>query len=96
MSINTFVYPHPINAFIIQQLGVTVDQFCELHGFVQSTVAMWIARNRRVENLPGNFIYCLSLSANRSMDFVYAELLKFQEEYDIHVKRNRRTKKVLK
>ncbi len=38
MSINTFVYPYPINVFIISQLGLTVEQFCELHGYKQSTV----------------------------------------------------------
>ncbi|EQV44122.1 hypothetical protein EFZG_03991, partial [Enterococcus faecium TC 6] len=29
MSINTFVYSHPINVYIIKYLGITVDQFCE-------------------------------------------------------------------
>ncbi|MGG5325769.1 replication control protein PrgN, partial [Enterococcus pernyi] len=39
MSINTFVYSHPINVFIIKYLGVTVDQFCESYGYSQATVA---------------------------------------------------------
>ncbi|HFM8235772.1 TPA: type III secretion system protein PrgN, partial [Enterococcus faecium] len=31
MSINTFVYSHPINVYIIKNLGITVEQFCELY-----------------------------------------------------------------
>lgn len=33
MPRKTFVYPHPINAYIIKQLGLTVEEFCELHAF---------------------------------------------------------------
>ena len=51
MSINTFVYPYPINVFIISRLGMTVEQFCELHGYKQSTVASWVTRNRTVKNV---------------------------------------------
>ncbi|MDV7787704.1 type III secretion system protein PrgN, partial [Enterococcus gallinarum] len=30
MQQNPFVYPYPINVFIISRLGMTVEQFCEL------------------------------------------------------------------
>ncbi len=42
MPRKTFVYPHPINAYIIKQLGITVEEFCELHAFSQGTVSSWI------------------------------------------------------
>ncbi|WP_429951662.1 type III secretion system protein PrgN [Enterococcus sp. AZ101] len=93
MKTNTYVYPHPINTFIIKQLGVTVDQFCELHGYPQSTVATWITRNRSVENLPASFIYSLSLAASKSMDVVYSDLLLLQDDYKQHLHDHRRTKK---
>ncbi|EGO9032051.1 type III secretion system protein PrgN, partial [Enterococcus faecalis] len=41
MPRKTFVYPHPINAYIIKQLGITVEEFCELHAFSQGTVSSW-------------------------------------------------------
>lgn len=93
MSNNIYVYPHAINAYIIGQLGVTVERFCDLHGFVQSTVATWITRERTVEGLPASFIYALSLSANKDMSLVYEDLLKLQDDYTKHVRRNKRTKK---
>ena len=79
MSINTFVYPYPINVFIISRLGMTVEQFCELHGYKQSTVASWVTRNRAVKTLPCDFLYCLSLSSGWSMDDVYRHLLVLEE-----------------
>ena len=80
MSINTFVYPYPINVFIISRLGMTVEQFCELHGYKQSTVASWVTRNRAVKTLPCDFLYCLSLSSGWSMDGVYRHLLVLEEK----------------
>ena len=47
MPRKTFVYPHPINAYIIKQLGITVEEFCELHAFAQGTVSSWITRNKK-------------------------------------------------
>ena len=81
MSINTFVYPYPINVFIISRLGMTVEQFCELHGYKQSTVASWVTRNRTVKTLPCDFLYCLSLSSGWSMDDVYRHLLVLEEKF---------------
>ncbi|MFV0558367.1 MAG: type III secretion system protein PrgN [Enterococcus sp.] len=81
MTTNTFVYPHPINIYIISDLGMTVEQFCEIHLYAQSTVATWISRERKVEKLPAAFIYSLALSSSKSMDEVYERLLKLQEEY---------------
>lgn len=92
MANNNFVYPHPINVFIIGQLGITVDQFCDMHGHKQPTVASWITRNRRVDSLPVNFIYSLSLSSGKSMDTVYDELLLLESEYESHLEKNSRTK----
>ena len=68
MPRKTFVYPHPINAYIIKQLGITVEEFCELHAFSQGTVSSWITRNKKIETLPISFIYSLSLSASKTMD----------------------------
>ena len=71
MSINTFVYPYPINVFIISRLGMTVEQFCELHGYKQSTVASWVTRNRTVKTLPCDFcIVLVFLQAGRWMMFI--------------------------
>ena len=81
MSINTFVYPYPISIFIISRLGMTVEQFCELHGYKQSTVASWVTRNRAVKTLPCDFLYCLSLSSGWSMDGVYRHLLVLEEKF---------------
>lgn len=81
MSVNTFVYPYPINVFVIRQLGMSVEEFCELHDYKQSTVATWSYRNRPVSLLPCDFLYCLSLSSGWSMDKVYRELLVLEEVY---------------
>ena len=50
MPRKTFVYPHPINAYIIKQLGITVEEFCELHAFSQGTVSSWITRNKKLKH----------------------------------------------
>ena len=81
MSVNTFVYPYPVTVFVIRQLGMTVEEFCELHTYKQSTVATWAYRNRPVGALPCDFLYCLSLSAGKSMDKVYQELLELEEYF---------------
>lgn len=81
MSVNTFVYPYPINVFVIRQLGMSVEEFCELHDYKQSTVATWSYRNRPVRLLPCDFLYCLSLASGKSMDMVYQELLVLEEEF---------------
>ncbi|UUV99334.1 helix-turn-helix domain containing protein [Vagococcus luciliae] len=93
MTTNTFVYPHPINTFIIKHLNYTVQEFCEQFQYPQSTVATWVSRERRIESLPVSFIYSLSLATSKSMDWVYGELLKLQDEYDDHKERFKRTKK---
>lgn len=81
MSLNFHVYSHPINAFIIRNLEMTVDDFCILYGFKQGTVASWISRDRSVENLPVSFIYELSLAACKNMSEVYLDLLELEEDY---------------
>jgi hypothetical protein len=94
MPRKTFVYPHPINAYIIKQLGITVEEFCELHTFFsQGTVSSWITRKKKIETLPISFIYFFSLSASQTMDQVYSDLLKLQDDYLLHLERHRRTKK---
>ncbi|EGO2560795.1 type III secretion system protein PrgN [Enterococcus faecalis] len=95
MPRKTFVYPHPINAYIIKHLGITVEEFCELYAFSQGTVSSWITRNKKIETLPISFIYSLSLSASKTMDQVYSDLLKLQDDYLLHLKRYRRTKKII-
>jgi hypothetical protein len=92
MPRKNYVFPHPINTYVIKQLGMTVEELCELHNFSQGTISSWIARNKRVETLPVNFIYSLSLSANQSMDKVYTDLLILQENYDKHLETKKRTK----
>ncbi|EMG1559045.1 type III secretion system protein PrgN, partial [Enterococcus faecalis] len=44
---------------------------------------------------PVSFIYSLSLSASKTMDQVYSELLKLQDEYLLHLEHHRRTKKII-
>jgi len=95
MARNTFVYPHPINTYIIKHLGIPVEEFCELHSIPQGTVSSWIARNKKVDSLPISFLYSLSLSANKSMDQVYADLLKLQDDYLLHLERHKRTKAMI-
>ncbi|MBO1138218.1 type III secretion system protein PrgN [Enterococcus faecalis] len=95
MPRKTFVYPHPINAYIIKQLGITVEEFCELHALSQGTISSWITRNKKIETLPVSFIYSLSLSASKSMDQVYSDLLNLQDDYLLHLERHRRTKKII-
>lgn len=93
MSTNNFVYPHPINVFVINRTGVTVDQFCDMYGHVQSTTDSWITRNRKVGSWPVNFIYSLSLAAGLSVDETYDQLLVLETEYELHLSENNRTKK---
>ncbi|MDU3485636.1 MAG: type III secretion system protein PrgN [Enterococcus faecalis] len=88
MPRKTFVYPHPINAYIIKQLGITVEES-------QGTVSSWITRNKKIETLPISFIYSLSLSASKTMDQVYSDLLKLQDDYLLHLEHHRRTKKII-
>lgn len=82
MSINTFVYSHPINVYIIKNLGITVEQFCELYAYPQGTVASWITRQRRIKSLPASFVYDLSLASSLNMSDVYEKLLSLEKEYD--------------
>ncbi|MGO2083146.1 type III secretion system protein PrgN [Vagococcus sp.] len=95
MSTNTFVYPHPINTFIIRSIGLTVNEFCELFDYPQSTVATWISRERKVKSLPVSFIYSLSLATSKSMDWVYSELLSLEIEYQHHQKEFKKSKKYI-
>ncbi|MCO5542166.1 type III secretion system protein PrgN, partial [Enterococcus sp. C91] len=55
----------------------------------------WITRNKKIETLPISFIYSLSLSASKTMDQVYSDLLKLQDDYLLHLERYRRTKKII-
>ena len=81
MSMKLYVYSHAVNVYILRYLGMPVEQFSELYGFNQGTVASWVTRERSVEKLPASFIYALSLASSRSMGEVYEELLKLQEDY---------------
>ena len=94
MKVNTFVYPHPVNVFIIRQLGMTVDEFCELHNFKQGTVASWVTRNRTVRTIPCDFLYCLSLSSGITMDRVYQDLLLLEDEFLKSINPKKRKKKI--
>lgn len=94
MSVKTYVYPHPINAFVIGQLGISVEEFCELHGYKQGTVSSWVTRNRSVKAIPCDFLYCLSLSGNVSMDKVYHELLILEEDFLRSIDPKRKKKKI--
>ncbi|EMF0102681.1 type III secretion system protein PrgN (plasmid) [Enterococcus faecium] len=82
MSINTFVYSHPINVYIIKYLGITVEQFCEAYGYSQGTVASWITRQRKIKSLPASFIYDLSLASSTNMSDVYEKLLVLENDYE--------------
>jgi len=95
MSKNNFVYPHPINTFIIKQLGIPVEEFCELHSIPQGTISSWISRNKKIDTLPIHFLYALSLTAGKSMDTVYSDLLTLQDDYLLHLKKYRRTKAII-
>lgn len=75
------VYSHVVNVYILRYLGMPVEQFCELYGFNQGTVASWVTRERSVETLPASFIYALFLASSRSMEAIYEELLKLQDDY---------------
>ncbi|VFA78199.1 replication control protein PrgN [Enterococcus faecium] len=95
MSINTFVYSHPINVYIIKYLGITVEQFCELHGYPQGTVASWITRQRRIKSLPASFVYDLSLASSLNMSDVYEKLLSLEQEYDsFKIKHDKKIKNI--
>ncbi|EOH8798517.1 type III secretion system protein PrgN [Enterococcus hirae] len=94
MSINTFIYSHPINVYIIKYLGITVEQFCELYAYPQGTVASWITRQRRIKSLPASFIYDLSLASSMNMTDVYEKLLVLENVYDQFTsKQNKKEKK---
>lgn len=94
MSINTFVYSHPTNVYIIKYLGITVEQFCELYAYPQGTVASWITRQRRIKSLPASFIYDLSLASSMNMTDVYEKLLVLENEYNQFTsKQNKKEKK---
>ncbi|EKA15954.1 putative PrgN protein [Enterococcus sp. GMD1E] len=80
MKLNTYVYPHPVNYYIIERLGMTVEQFAELHNMKQPTIASWVTREKSVESLPAAFIYSLSLSSGKNMSEVYNDLLDIQTQ----------------
>ncbi|EQB4897766.1 type III secretion system protein PrgN [Enterococcus faecalis] len=84
-----------MNTYIIKQLGVTVEEFCELHDLSQETISSWITRNKKIETLPISFIYSLYLSASKTIDQIYSDLLKLQDDYFLHLERHRRTKKMI-
>ncbi|HFJ6252866.1 TPA: type III secretion system protein PrgN, partial [Enterococcus faecium] len=65
-----------------KNLGITVEQFCELYAYSQGTVASWITRQRRIKSLPASFVYDLSLASSMNMTDVYEKLLILENEYD--------------
>ena len=81
MTVNTYVYSHPINVFIIKHLGIPVEQFCTLYGYSQGTLSSWITRKKKIETLPARFLYDLSLASSQTMDNVYSILLGMEKEY---------------
>lgn len=93
MTTNKYVYPHPINLYIISYLDMPVDLFCSTYGFIQSTVATWVSRDRKVETLPASFLYALSLASSRDMSFVYEKLLDYQEIYLKELEQGKKSKK---
>lgn len=72
---------HPIKMYIRRDLGITVEQFGKIAGIPQSTLATWIKRERRVEKLPIDFYQALATVANKKIEEVYRDLLKWQQEY---------------
>lgn len=81
MTVNTYVYSHPINVFIIKHLGIPVEQFCNLYGYSQGTLSSWVTRKKKIDTLPARFIYDLSLATSLSMDNVYSILFDLEKEY---------------
>jgi hypothetical protein len=81
MTVNTYVYSHPINVFIIKHLGIPVEQFCSLYGYSQGTLSSWVTRKKKIDTLPARFIYDLSLATSLSMDNVYSILFDLEKEY---------------
>ncbi|EOS8029954.1 type III secretion system protein PrgN [Enterococcus faecium] len=81
MLIKNYVYSHPVNVFIIGQLGLSVEVFCEVYGFKQGTLSSWVTREKTVATLPIEFLYALSLASGESMDQVYDCLCILEQEY---------------
>lgn len=73
---------HPIKMYIRRDLGITVEQFGQLAGIPQSTLATWIKRERRVEKLPIDFYSALATVRQKTIESVYGELLEWQQRYD--------------
>ncbi|EMW6449601.1 type III secretion system protein PrgN [Enterococcus faecium] len=71
-----------LTPYIIEHLGITVEQFCELYDYAQGTIESWITRQRRIKNLPALFIYDLILGSSTNMSDVYEELLVLENEYE--------------
>ena len=76
-----YVYPHPINVFLIGDLDMSIVRFCELTGFKQSTLSSWISRNRPVGQLPVDFILALHLVSNQSLENIINRLLQIEAQY---------------
>ncbi|WPH48364.1 type III secretion system protein PrgN (plasmid) [Enterococcus faecalis] len=76
-------------------MKIPIGIFCTVGALTPGTVSSWITRNKKIETLPVSFIYSLSLSASKTMDQVYSELLKLQDDYLLHLERHRRTKKII-
>jgi hypothetical protein len=81
VRIKNYVYSHPVNAFIIGYLGLSVEVFCELYGFKQGTLSSWITRDKEVATLPIAFLYALTLASGESMENVYEKLCMYEDEY---------------
>ncbi|MGM0240301.1 MULTISPECIES: hypothetical protein [Enterococcus] len=73
---------HPIKMYIRRDLGITVEQFGQIAGIPQSTLATWIKRERRVEKLPIDFYAALATVADKKIEIVYKELLQWQQQAD--------------
>lgn len=73
---------HPIKMYIRRDLGITVEQFGQLAGIPQSTLATWIKRDRRVEKLSIDFYSALATVRQQKIETVYGELLEWQQRYD--------------
>lgn len=93
MRMKNYVYSHPVNAFIIGELGISVEVFCELYGFKQGTLSAWVTRERAVSEFPISFLYALSLAAGETMDKVYDRLCEFEKSYSDFKKFNAKKRK---
>ena len=90
-----FVYPHPINTYIIKQLGITVENFVNYMLLLKELSLLRLLATKKLKHFLFHLFILFTLSATKLWIRYIQTFLKLQDDYLLHLERYRRTKKII-